>query len=243
MTLEELTLIEQNVKNQIYKYVIPIYEIKENKQIKLLGTGLYIKVDTRFFIITAAHVLSETYNVFYADSMEHLSTIPYQYLKKQENIDLGLYYLKERLNNFYIPFDLDILTEKIDTNKYFLLGYPGSQSQYFDGKMHSTLRSFTTKKELNPKTYVEEFEVALSFTRQKIYNGVNKRQRFPLPNGMSGGPVFTYQISDNILNYSLFGILTRYDVVHDKTLIATRIEIINELIRRALLEINKHETN
>jgi hypothetical protein len=241
MTLEDFTLIEQNIENQIHKFVIPIYKIKESK-IKLLGTGFYLKVESKFFIITAEHVLSETYDVFYADSMEHLSTIPYKYYKKQENIDLGLYYLKEQLKNFYVPFELDITKKTLDKNKYFLLGYPGTKSVYYNNKMHSALKTFITTKDFNPKIDVKEFELALSFTRQKTYIGTNERQRFPLPYGMSGGPVFTYQIDGNNLTYSLFGILTRYDVEHDKTLIATRIEFINELIRRALIEIYKHET-
>lgn len=236
----EKLLVEECVKAKLHKSVISIFYIENNK-IKLLGSGIYIKCNDYFFVLTAAHVQKETLQVMYADEMDHISTIPYIFYKPHSQLDIAVYLLKNKLENFYEPIEYDFNLLPEDFHKYFLLGYPGTQAKFYDEKMHAALRTFISTEDPNPVKNVEQFELAIKFQRQKTYNDKGLKARFPLPYGMSGGPLFTFQVVDNRIEYNLFGLLTRYDDINDRTLIATRIEYLNEFMRRVFIDIENHK--
>lgn len=230
--------ISNEVNNKLQNSVIPIFKGTSELHIEQIGTGFYISYKNNLYVITANHVFKEDFNVLYPDSETTLGTIPYENPFASETVDLAVYPLKEPLKYIFKPY---ILSENLINNysegKFFCCGYPATKCKFFNKQVKNIFKTFISEYESNPNNEQfkidPRFEIPITFNRKDVISYTGENISFPYPNGMSGGPLFSFNMDDNKqLKYEIAGILTRYDANNEKTMVATNMRLVQLMLDR-----------
>ena len=240
MTLNEIEKIKcsinKEVLNKLIYSVIPIFKGTTEYDVEQVGTGFYISYCGNLYVITAEHVLKDDFQVFYPDSETTLGTIPYKNPFSSETVDLGVYPLEKPLGYIFIPYELpEYQVENFDKGLFFCCGYPATKFKIYKNKAKNIFKTFISEYETNPnkKNFKIDtrFEIPIKFNRKEVISYDGEKTKFPYPNGMSGGPLFSFVLEDNEqLNYEIAGILTRYNANDETTMVATNIRYIQLML-------------
>lgn len=240
MNQEKLEIIKENINNEVNENlinsIIPIFKGTSELHIEQIGTGFYVSYKDNLYVITANHVFKDDFNVLYPDSETTLGTIPYENPFSSETIDLGVYPLKEPLKFVFKPY---ILPEKLIDNfvggHFFCCGYPATKCKFYNKQVKNIFKTFISEYESSPDNKLfkvdTRFEIPITFNRKEVISYEGEKTLFPYPNGMSGGPLFSFSVeNDNHFVYEIAGILTRYDADSEKTMVATNIRFVQLML-------------
>ncbi len=223
------------------------------------GSGLLLKFNNRFFMLTAAHVIAEDYNDLFIILPEKelrlggqlFSTpLPPSGRREDDKIDIAVLELnnetvKEIGEDFsYISVDEIGLSHKciIDQQKYLTVGYPASKTKKIWNKDEISALLYPYVSEVADDFDYKRFgfskntHIAIRFDGYITYLNNDNKQIAPKLNGISGCGLWyldNFPSTDQDKNKLLIGfILERRREEGNKALVATRIDLVTEFIRQ-----------
>ena len=213
------------------------------------GTGFFIIINDKHYLITAAHVTNNS-KIYVLKDKKSLRFTGVMDFVETGFIDFSFLQLdKESINiaNEHYTFlqeDIILLNHKT-TNKpqYFVCGFPSTKTKWKYGtdKIITDPFLFTTytakfTENAFKKNYTPEANIILKYNKNKIMKfGSNEILKGPEPYGISGCPLwffsklFTNEYNPDpceiVLPIRLIGIMITYDY-KDKIMFSTRIDVI-----------------
>lgn len=232
----------------------------DNGNPKPHGTGVFIEVDSNYFLLTAAHVIDQQENDIYIGVDKHeflklggeliVNSVRNSSLREDDKCDIAIFKLTEetveKLKNRYkfIPkHELGINQHDVYLPEYLAIGFPATKSKYNSYKdeikshpfIYTTLAaSQEVYEELRCLRYVN---IIVHYEKEKVvdYN-TGQTLTGPDPFGMSGCGLWHIppQIVENgeYIKKNLVGILTEWPVENRNYFIGTRIDLFTEVIRQ-----------
>jgi hypothetical protein len=225
------------------------------------GSGILFNIDERYFILTAAHVYSEQHEKLYIvasgeaislGGMLYTTPLPKSGSRLYDKIDLAVIEIENVIANKIetefkfiklVDIELGHLVDK--QSRYLSVGYPLTKTKRIWGK--DELKSQPSALILSPtlKFNYEKFgfsfntHIAVDFNR-KIISENNQTPHFsPSLEGISGsGLWYLPDFLNKESNYckKLIGIIIeKVNGPSGNAIIATRIDLITELLRQQLL--------
>lgn len=231
------------------------------------GTGIFIKIQNSFFLVTAAHVFDNFENlmipinkgkILLKPGGESIVNNP-ETSRENDNIDIGILKLDEEsvieLSSTYSFLDEEnlLINHKFHNEPYYtFFGYPSSFAKFSQTKesFHVVpFFQFTTPAEKSIYDNIQinsSFNVVTSYDRKRSYNmKIKSFSNGPDLYGISGcGLWFTdpMHIFGKIVKPQLVAIMTDWPVKNRKCIIGTRIDIVTESIRKRF-NLNFPESN
>lgn len=254
---ELVPILIDNLAKQISKHTIIISQLDDNGVLKSKGSGLLFEYKFSYFLISASHVLelihSDDLFLSCPSSSWKLSgdiyrtNIPeFTLFKKKYSIDIGAIKLDEEMVfsfsnevEFLQLENLGINQKNKNKEHYFVLGYPETKvKKDRKGKYNWIVEPlyFTTRESSNQiyqkKKIDSKLHVIVDFNRK--VNRIDTGQRVIMPQleGISGCGLWNIRgVEGGQLYYKLTGILTDYSIGAKSILIASRIEMLSDLLR------------
>ncbi|APA93461.1 hypothetical protein [Myroides] len=237
---------------RIRSYTCPLLKNKTNY--KQHGTGVFVKIESKYFLFTAAHVLDDIEDIFIPLKNGFDLLKPGGEIIKNEatdnratdELDLGILILdelsvKDILNDFIFLECSDIELSHTPSHflNYLIFGYPTSWS-----KKSMTRNSFHTRSFIHQTNCIktedytqynrkEFLNLIVEYDRQNTLNLKSNNLSFG-PNlfGISGCGL--WYINPNDLNSSpkLVAIMNEWSISNRSKLFATRIDAFTEILRK-----------
>ncbi|MBA9077533.1 hypothetical protein [Rufibacter quisquiliarum] len=222
-TSEFFNEITINTGKQILRSLCQFYKTGEKGIPKGFGTGFFIKISNKHFLITAAHVSDDKDIYILKDGSElrFAGKLTSVINEKRENdkFDFSFLELDEQsiiiANEHFVFLEENILllnhsiTDNIGKPQYFLCGFPSSKTtwKYKTDKIITDPFLFTTKtkeltKPIQDKGFVPEANIVLDYDKEKILTfGSNMILTGPDPYGISGCPLWFFPriLTDNYI--------------------------------------------
>lgn len=227
--------------------------LKNKNDYKQHGTGVFVKIESKYFLFTAAHVLDDIEDIFIplnkgADLLKPGGEIITNHpttRRENDELDLGILILDELsmqdISNHYSFLeseDIQINHNPSNFLNYLIFGYPSTWS-----KKSITKKSFHTrpfihqtkciKKEDYTKYNRKEFlNLIVEYDRQNTINLKSQSLSFG-PNlfGISGCGLWYLNPMDLASNPKLIGIMNEWSIENRNKLFATRIDAYTEMLR------------
>ena len=251
---QQISKHSNSVAKKLLPSVRPIYMASDRDSPELIGSGVIIKVENYYFLITAAHLLDQLRGLgMYIGGEKTVVDITGQLIivatnsgsGDKDKIDFAFTEIPENLldelgrHNFLPPDEIDPNDIAIREKRYLILGYPISKNKWIDYKglkvkpksypYSSRPSDILIYKELGIS---EESHLLLDFDKEKVTNGTGNVFIAPDLYGMSGGGVWTLHddskalsiFSESQLN-KLVGVIIEWDL-QKKVIIAVRISIV-----------------
>jgi hypothetical protein len=206
----------QNAEQRIQGTVCPIYAVDDQRRPNLVGSSMLLRVATRSFLLTAAHVLDEnkssTLYVGGGDELVELTgrahrTTPPTTGRKDDLLDFAFIDVSDRSQDqwsryrFLTTDDLDVDDHPSAHTLYAFVGYPETRNKRRAGRafrlstMASVLMPTRLKRYsslgLNPLVHF-----AGDFSRNKQLDSRKRVVVSPDPHGLSGGGVWRLGTSE-----------------------------------------------
>lgn len=233
----------------ISQYHFPIVGvIKTTNKCELLGTCTMLKLGDKYFLISASHVMhlkekilnNELWLWNFINQHKYVITEDIIYTPGEDIpnwIDIAIIKIDHKYYN--IPEECFIQLPRLfynlkttKDNKYIITGYPSSKNKKRLNparlKLPKLFAFFTDKcKKSNIKGY-EELATIICLDYNN-HNLIEKGNKLPKPNGMSGGGVWL--LSDKSeFNPQLMAIPIRYDI-NNKVVNAVKIDFVLSIIK------------
>jgi hypothetical protein len=233
------------------------------------GSGLLISLVDRFFMLTAAHVISEDCKNVYIilpdkelrlGGVLHYTPLPPSIKREDDKIDIAVMELEDTvvadiLSSFkFITLDnIEIGHKDILLPYYLSVGYPVTKTKKVWGKAEISANPYPYQTEPEPKFDFEKFgfapfsHMAVKFDG-KVTSEKNKNvHQAPQMNGISGSGLWylkDFAKPDMVKNKQLVGlVIERINETGNQGIIATRIDLVTEFIRQHFnLDIPKSPT-
>lgn len=195
----------------IFKSIIPII-IERNNKPEQIASGVLIEISNELFILTAAHVhddikdksiLIPTKNdlIPFIGNVSYLPVPDNQ--REKDKIDISYYKFSKEWNYEFhdsispISYsEIDFTDVQIENDFYTFSGYPHRKSKYNNNILNSELFSYTgtlaSDIEYKENDYSKMYNILISFNRNKSVKFNGDKYKPPLPEGISGGGIFSY---------------------------------------------------
>lgn len=191
--------------------------------VEFLGTGVYIRNGTRYFLATANHVIHgiDPSQVVVPTSIGTFSSIqPRSCIStKEETGDIALYELIGPLALFSSIDYEHVRNLTVDGRLIYIMGFPATRvSRKNRGQIDFEQRFVLTRPVKDGHHHFHHFNERANFVcdfkKERVLNGKGDLVTFPDPYGMSGGGVFEpfYSQANTLLGYTLVGIMTEWNV-------------------------------
>lgn len=234
--------------------LVGIYGVVNNDEGILVGTGTYIKLQKKLYIITARHVLEEcdkykNVAILQSNGKPPLLLEGKQY-RSDPPLDIGLCEVNENMVNLeYVkPVDLQNIADSsgsIENEVLFIHGFPGQYSHFTAFFERAIItESFPYGSEIGKHSY-EWFKDAKHFAFAYPSDGNfaenNERKDLPNPPGLSGSAIWALYQGKWLDKWTpdkakIIGIAYMWDQ-HAQSLIAIRVEEIRKyLVSVGLIE-------
>lgn len=247
-------IVEKQISSftKISKFTCTLF--KDLDSYKQHGTGVFVKIENKNFLFSAAHVFDDFEKLFIPTKGGKILLKPGGKIIKNnpkknretDDLDLGILILDNESvvallddYSFLESSSLEINHSTIDFSSYIIFGYPSNWSKYSLSKnsFHSNPFISITKcvkpdeyKKLKRKKYLN---IILEYHRNKTLNFASNLISYgPDLFGISGCGL--WYINPNYLESEpkLIGIMNEWPVINKKRLIATRIDAYTELLRK-----------
>jgi len=205
------------MRNRLYRHVCPIFDVNEKGELSQYGSSVLLKIDTKYFLITAAHVIAPSKR-----SIQYLwgasGEVPLKSMVQgsihitssslddhnDDKVDLAHVQLLDDaptiLNQFSFLNIRDIeLTDLVsETKTYITIGYPLSLTKprykqpILDQRylFHmSGIANESIYKELNVPY---QAYLAVIYDRNKVVDSSGYYKKAPYPKGISGGGILAF---------------------------------------------------
>lgn len=253
---ENLRLLFNEALPQIDRCTCQIFS-EENQEFKPCASGVFIELEEKWFLFTAAHVFDNENEILWVRmgskkfiKLQGNITVNEVINRKNDNIDLGIMELYSQTINYlkesFIPItknELGINSEIKLLPDYLVFGYPVTKSK---------VNSFKNTIKISPFVYntipaVEDIysklqydkaqNILLKYDKKNFYNyESNSFSVGPDPYGISGGGVWHVAMNINPESITpvikLVSILTDWSIKNKKYWISTRIDIFTETLRK-----------
>jgi hypothetical protein len=259
---EKISLIQ----NQLYQYVCPIFDVNEKGELSLYGSSVLLNIDTKYFLITAAHVIAPSKRnrqyLWGADGAVLLSTLANSSIHitssttddhKEDKVDLAHIQLVDDAPNILkefsflnlANFELNSLSSEIKT--YIAIGYPHSQTKrkykkpILDQRYLSYLSSEASESVYKELDIPPQVYLALVYDQNRIIDLLGNYQKAVTPFGISGGGIWALPNEPPINNTSKMGKLVAIVLAHqalNKVIWGIKIPVVLEMIRSFHPELN-----
>jgi hypothetical protein len=255
-----VTLIDDHMNQVVQKIQQVTCQVYNNT--KVIGSGIFIKINQNHYLVSAAHVLSFKQAPFmrFPNGEElikilgdwKVTEIPVTGSVEDDKIDVTIIRLngesiKEVLKRFsFLPIEkIEINHKNACSFSYFLFGYPNYWTSIKPIDSNYAIlkpRPFFSRVRINANQakeipeYDHGSKILIEFNLQKLIS-TDKLSCPYLPNfkGMSGSGLWDLSINDKVNTedqYKLVGILTDYFKGESNIIAVTPICIITEVIRQ-----------
>lgn len=231
--------------------------IKNFGNYKVHGTGIFIKIQNLYLLVSAAHVFDDFHELFIPLGSGETLLKPGGKLiinnskvaRSKDDLDIGILILddisvKDLIQSYDFVMEGNLATNHNITylHNYIVFGYPSSWS-----KKSITRNSFHSRPFINFTKCVDLIEypqlkrnevlnIIVEYNRQETVNFKSKKFSFgPDLFGISGCGLW-YLDPRNYkekANPKLVGIMTDWPITNRKRLISTRIDAITEILRKS----------
>lgn len=241
---------------EIGKSTVPLFYYDKKNKIQIAGSAVFVKFQTNYYLISAAHVLAEQlestftlteYDGVYVNGNYLYSPLPLSGTRNDDKIDLMVVQLdtlgQEKLLSWYIPVTEDQLGvdhELGNTFRYFFYGYPKTRTRI---KWNTNLidishQAYAGTPEINFDYerfgFSSKHHIAIKFDGNALSADIPHLHLIPDLTGISGSGL--WYLDDNKKNLLLGIVIQRVNRTGQKALVSTRINIvvsyIFELLRR-----------
>ena len=248
---------QRNVSREAFKVTCHILQAFGKDLVKPAGSGVLIKAGKLHFLITAAHVTEDLNDNIFLGIEEYtvyrpggvIVTNSPEKSRDEDRLDICILELNEESNK-----KLNKIYEFLDINEvginhvlkpypmYELVGFPASKSKFskYKKKLNSVAYQYVTQP-ADSETYKQlkcnpAFNIIVKYDRKKVYNyATDSFQTGPELYGISGCGLWFTPPENVMPNHKprkeLVGIITEWPKNHRKFLIATRIDVISEILR------------
>lgn len=231
--------------------------IKNYSDYKVHGTGVFVKIQNLYLLISAAHVFDDFHELFIPLGNGETLLKPGGKLiinnskvsRSNDDLDIGILILDDisvkdliQSYDFVIESNLVINHDITYLHNYIVFGYPSSWSKksFSRSSFHSRpFINFTKCVDLAEYPELKRNEVLniiVEYNRQETVNFKSKKFSFG-PNlfGISGCGLWYLdpQNYEENANPKLLGIMTDWPISNRRRLISTRIDAITELLRKS----------
>lgn len=216
--------------------LVPIFiETVVPKQIKQIGTGVFLIFNSEHFLFTAAHVTDDLKNgkllvptVYGLTEIEgyiaHLD-IPPEFSRNDDTIDMAYYRLRTEFSRLlctqFTPLknQIQIMETSLNLGVLSVVGYPVSKAKKKGNVYSSELafyRGVAGEESLYTKhNFLTDQNLIINFHNKRAVSPENGlRVNPPSPRGVSGGAIFAwpygYELSQDWSVPKLVGILHSY---------------------------------
>lgn len=227
---------------------------KDLDSYKQHGTGVFVKIGTKYFLFSAAHVFDDFESLFISIQEGKTLIKPGGNIitnnpkkdRKSDELDMGILILDDQSvkdlsidYSFIESSNLEINHISIDFTCYVVFGYPSSWSK----KSHSrnsfhSVPFFNITKCVNLKEY-EKFQrneylnLIIEYDRQNTPNLKSKSlNNGPNLFGISGCGLWYINPFDLKSHPKLIGIMNEWPISNRNRLISTRIDAYTEILRK-----------
>ena len=245
-------------------YLIPLYYINNKNRPALLGTALLIRINDKYFILTAAHVIDENkYSTIYYPGKNKLKILNTVFetisLPESRNREDDIYDFAFSILNNSIVNELKnkfsfFPVNRIDPNDipskdkfYTIIGFPGTKSSAIPSLKKIKSKAFAFTSVSDEKSYKkigvsDRTHLVLNFDKKESLNSEANKFTSPDPHGMSGGGVWLSRIiQPNKVKETnkLIGLGIEYRKSLN-ILVAVKMSLILECIRKKYPGLNKY---
>ncbi|WP_262152198.1 hypothetical protein [Chryseobacterium foetidum] len=261
ISIRKIVQKQINSIREIDKYTCTL--LKNLSNYKQHGTGVFVKIESKYFLFSAAHVLDDFNdlfiplkegNILFKPGGEIIRNSP-KGLREFDELDLGILILDEisvkELQNEYTFLecdDIELNHPPINLLTYIIFGYPTSWSKKSMSKnsFHSTpFFNFTkcaTKNEYKKHNRNEYLNLIVEYDRKNTPNLKSESLSYgPDLFGISGCGLWYVDPFNLDNNPKLIGIMNEWSKSNRNMLIATRIDAYTEILRKKNI-INFKET-
>ncbi len=226
---------------QVMPAIVPLF-VPEGRRIKLLGSGVYLRLEDRDFLVTAAHVIDESRSLITALEPERVGSLPaVGYFFYREWADVAITELSAPLTQFeplqrvHIQ-NYDLMPKRMPL---FGLGFPSSKTRIYSSTADCTV-SVVISQEEDDEHYLmagadRRKHIAITFNKRDMRSANGQQVQAPDVYGMSGGGLFWIHGQGRVVPSPaiLVGILTHWDDSSLTTLVATKMTALNPLLKES----------
>lgn len=241
-----------------YEVTCHILQQSGINMVKAAGSGVLIKVDKLHFLVTAAHVAEDLNDNLFLGIEEYTTyrlggirvTNNPLHSREKDKLDVCILKLCEdtvkevkKAYKFLDSSELGINHKFMPYPMYEFVGFPATKSKFdkYRKRLKSVPYHYITmpaeEDVYNKMGCHTGFNVVVKYDKKKVYNhSKNETQIGPELYGISGCGLW-FTPPENIITKAepkkeLVGIMTEWPMNHRKYLIATRIDVISEIIRQ-----------
>lgn len=243
---------------------IPMYYYEMGDSIHF-GTGTYLQVADRRFIVTAAHVLDELDDVdrkdegrIYlpsaSDELVSLQGMAFRTAKvggerRKDKIDIGTIEIPQdyQVINWFHPASMNwmLVNDRVHPKDICFSGYPEKKNQTKWNKekdivKYAILGSESPHSTLEKKGFSDPAHIGTTFF-PSCYDADGGKTTAVAPHGMSGGPVFArVPVGDGTqVHYPIIGIGIEYHT-DIGLLVGVRIDVVMEILRSNYPDLSRY---
>ncbi len=197
--------VVQSVADLLTRFALPIYAEDDSGVPEQVGTGFLLHVQGRHFLVSAAHVLERhrSHPLFYYLSAKVIRTLDGHMLMDSAK-DVGVVALSKQNcvphpSTEKVAVRLDHLGPNLRPRadySYAVTGFPSSRNPTRRSKLEIHASAYAWIGEGQPNEgharpeAADEDMLFIKFDRKKAFRDEDTRITFPMPNGMSGGPMW-----------------------------------------------------
>lgn len=216
--------------------LVPIFiETAVPKQIKQIGTGVFLDFQSAPFLLTAAHVTDElgsgsllvpTVNGLseIVGYHAHIDLLP-ELTRNDDSVDMAYFRLTSdfarSLCAYFYPLigKTELLTSSLELGVVSVVGYPASKAKRKASKFTSELAYYrgvaADQEAYDQHDFLHDENIIVHFHNKRAVNPENgESMNPPSPRGVSGGAIFSWpqghEISQDWSKPKLVGILHSY---------------------------------
>lgn len=238
-----------------YKSTCHFITLEDNNP-KPCGTGVFVEIESNYFMLTAAHVTDEI-EIYVRTGKNDILKLGGDFIcnrvanqdeRKKDKYDIAIVKLDDVSYNKikdifdFIPKEqLGINHMDIQSPQYSVVGFPASKSKFnkFKKSIKSSPFIYSTSPEIDSVyddlKYNRHFNIIVEFQKENLINHVSKEKAVaPDLYGMSGGGLWFIPIGQTKNNYKklLVAIMTDWPTKNRNVMIGTRIDFFTEIIRQ-----------
>ncbi|SKC14077.1 hypothetical protein [Dyadobacter psychrophilus] len=239
------------VKEQIQSHTLPLFYHVRGKLYKPLGTGVFVKIDNHYYLLTAGHVVSnkdeydQSYPIFIVTKGGLIETDGLKFEASHFG-DVGVIFLPTPIAELLIYSTTPLLEGQIRTDtsdigrafQYCILGYPKTRVTIGDDQINANYQFFLTRAASDKAFFFNKKnrDDDIFMEWDQFWDLEGNRVKRERPEGMSGSGLWYIDNTANYsgqyrISYQLIGIMYEYRTYKHPILVGSPISGFIQSIR------------
>lgn len=243
----------EEAQKTISKFVYPIFRVDSELEPELFGSGVFLEVCNKYFVVTASHVIDDLGDSkFYIGDSNKILELKGEFFKTEIDGSNSLFDFAvmeitqeqfKKISGVEFVSLNDCAKGVIDKQGtlYCAHGYPASKNKKQKALDRNNL-TFSEYALTYGGSLFREFDyqahgisinthVAIRFNQKKVKGNAGQTMTAPKPQGMSGGGLWAYPDQFDLSKKSFVGILIEHHK-NDKAILAIRINCVLVLLKK-----------